>query len=650
MQRTIARHLFGLILALAGLTSSITLMMGPARVASAQTVAPGWSHTGNLNRARYSVPATLLPNGKVLIAGGDYIVSDLTAELYDPTTGSWSTTGSATWARGPFVWPPGTLNITATLLPNGKVLVAGGSMGDGCFPTAELYDSTAGTWSTTGSLKTARESHTATLLPNGKVLVAGGFDYDSASLNSAELYDPATGLWSNTGSLKTPRVFHTATLLPNGKVLVAGGFDGPGYDDDPGHLDQSLDSAELYDPDTGIWSSTGNLNTALLHHTATLLPSGKVLVAGGADNQGAHSAEVYDPATGTWGSTGDLNRARAGHTATLLPSGQVLAVGGDSNGRSADLYDPATGTWSITASTDEPLFGPATLLPNGKVLVTNYDRTAELYDPGTNATPNLIDDPQFFVRQHYRDFLNREPDANGLAFWTNEIALCGGDAQCVDAKRINVSASYFLSIEFQQTGYLVYRTYEASYGNLPSAPVPLKLSEFQFDTQKIGKGVVVNQTGWETVLENNQQAFMLEFVQRPTFASAFTISLTPAEFVDQLFANAGVTPSASDRLAAISDFGSATTTSDQAGRSRALRRVAENSTLTQQEFNRAFVLMQYFGYLRRNPNDAPDLNFDGYNFWLTKLNSFNGNFINAEMVKAFIQSDEYRHRFEQGGR
>ncbi|MBA2703898.1 MAG: hypothetical protein H0U60_08605, partial [Blastocatellia bacterium] len=211
----------------------------------------------------------------------------------------------------------------------------------------------------------------------------------------------------------------------------------------------------------------------------------------------------------------------------------------------------------------------------------------------------------------------------------------------------NVSAAYFLSIEFQQTGYLVYRIYKASYGNLPNAPVPIRLSEFTPDTQKIGQGVIVNQTGWEQRLENNKQAFATEFVQRSRFTSAYPTSLTPDQFVDTLFANAGVIPSASDRAAAISEFASPMTTNDAAARARALRRVAENSTLAQQEFNRAFVLMQYFGYLRRNPNDAPEatLDFQGYNFWLTKLNQFNGNFIQAEMVKAFLVSTEYRQRF-----
>ncbi len=261
--------------------------------------------------------------------------------------------------------------------------------------------------------------------------------------------------------------------------------------------------------------------------------------------------------------------------------------------------------------------------------------------------PNRIDDPQFFVSQHYRDFLSREPDASGLAFWTNEITSCGTNTQCIEVKRINVSAAFFLSIEFQETGYLVYRFYKAAYGNLPGAPVPVRLNEFLPDTQQIGQNVVVGVGNWQTQLEINKQAFASQFVGRARFASAYPDSITPAQFVDALFANAGVTPSATERAAAINEFGGAGTSADTAARARALRRVAENATLGQQEFNRAFVLMQYFGYLRRNPNDAPEpgLNFDGYNFWLNKLNQFNGNFVNAEMVKAFITSGEYRQRF-----
>jgi Tol biopolymer transport system component len=260
-------------------------------------------------------------------------------------------------------------------------------------------------------------------------------------------------------------------------------------------------------------------------------------------------------------------------------------------------------------------------------------------------SPNPIDDPQLFVRQHYLDFLGREPDPAGLAFWTNEITSCGADQQCLEAKRVNVSVAFFLSIEFQQTGYLVYRIYKSSYGDLPGMPVPIKLDEFSPDTQRISQGVIVNQTGWEQILENNKQAFTSDFVQRSRFTSAFPPSMTPAEFVDKLFANAGLTASGTDYLAGISEFGAATNSGDVAARARALRMVAESPTLAQQDLNRAFVLMQYFGYLRRNPNDLPDSNFDGYYFWLNKLDQFNGNYINAQMVKAFIVSIEYRQRF-----
>jgi hypothetical protein len=276
-----------------------------------------------------------------------------------------------------------------------------------------------------------------------------------------------------------------------------------------------------------------------------------------------------------------------------------------------------------------------------------YDSMPSWQSVALNIPPgvNPLDDAQFFVRQHYQDFLNREPDADGLAFWTNEITSCGNDQQCIDVKRINVSAAYFLSIEFQQTGYLVYRFYKASYGNALDAPVPVRLNEFLPDTKEIGQGLVVNQSGWEQLLESNKQTFATEFVQRSRFVSAYPTSMSSEQFVDALFANAGVTPSASERTAAINEFSFGATTNDVAARTRALRRVAENSTLAQQEFNRAFVLMQYFGYLRRNPNDAPDANFAGYTFWLNKLDSFNGDFAQAEMVKAFINSAEYRQRF-----
>jgi serine protease AprX len=261
-----------------------------------------------------------------------------------------------------------------------------------------------------------------------------------------------------------------------------------------------------------------------------------------------------------------------------------------------------------------------------------------------NATP--IDTAEYFVRQHYLDFLNREPDHSGLLFWSDQILSCGGDGPCHERRRANVSAAFFVSIEFQETGYLVYRIYKSAYGNA-SPPVPVRFNEFLPDTQQIGQGVVVGASNWQNQLENNKIIFAQTFVARSRFTTAFPTTMSPTEFVNALYANAGVTPLDTERNSVIAEFGAATNTTDAAARARALRRVAENATLAQLEFNRAFVLMQYFGYLRRNPDDAPEpgLNYDGYNFWSNKLNQFNGNYIAAEMVKAFINSDEYRNRF-----
>jgi pimeloyl-ACP methyl ester carboxylesterase len=340
-----------------------------------------WTATGPLAMERAFHTATLLPSGKVLVAGGfsenaGFLAS---AELYDPAAGTWAPTGPLATAR----W-----YHTATLLPSGKVLVVGGANNDsGFLASAELYDPATGTWAATGPLAVAPLLHTATLLPNGKVLVVGGEGSGGTGrLARAELYDTAAGTWAATGYLATAHSAHTATLLTDGKVLVAGGYVGSDW----------LASAELYDPATGTWAATGSLATARDDHTATLLPSGKVLVAGGRGSGGNDylaSIELYDPAAGTWAVTGFLATARSGHTATILPSGKVLVAGGFNSGSylsSAELYDPATGNWSSTGNLGTAHYAhTATLLPNGKVLVAggfsngSYIPSAELYDSGT---------------------------------------------------------------------------------------------------------------------------------------------------------------------------------------------------------------------------------------------------------------------------
>lgn len=260
-------------------------------------------------------------------------------------------------------------------------------------------------------------------------------------------------------------------------------------------------------------------------------------------------------------------------------------------------------------------------------------------------------DSDFFVRQHYTDFFSREPDPGGLAFWKNQLDECT-TTECREIRRTNVSAAFFLSIEFQQTGYLVERLYKVAYGaalgnstfggNHQIAVPIVRFNEFLADTQQIGRGVIIGQAGAPETLEKNKQTLISEFVLRSRFLTAFPYSMSTSQFVDTLNTNSGgaLSPTERDQLVLDLNYGAKT-------RAEVLRAVAEDSDLFSSESNRAFVLVQYFGYLRRNPNDAPEngLDYTGFDFWLSKLNQFNGNFVNAEMVKAFIVSGEYQQRF-----
>jgi hypothetical protein len=314
-----------------------------------------WATTGSMKNAREDQTATLLQNGQVLVAGGFDGASYLaSADLYDPATGKWSTTGSMNTARD---------GHTATLLPNGQVLVAGGENSAGYLSSAELYNPASGTWTVTGSMNTARVSHTATLLPNGQILVAGGEAFINGSpviFSTAQLYNPATGTWTKTGSMSVAREMHTATLLPNGQVLVAGGY----------HLDRSqndsLASAELYLPAQGQWSATGSLNTARYGHSAVLFTNGQALVLDGVDQSSGgtfnlNTTELYNPATGTWAVNGNTFKYGEGFSVTLLATGKVLLAGGIvgayPNERvtgAAELYDPSVGTSASTGSMTIP--------------------------------------------------------------------------------------------------------------------------------------------------------------------------------------------------------------------------------------------------------------------------------------------------------
>src|SRR5271156_3791068 len=317
-------------------SSSYTNATGYVGLSSIEVYDPGTGTfteiVGDDGAGIYGHTATLLQNGEVLLAGGfvnsvwDYggiSGSDNGAGLYDSATGVFSGTGNMTANRG---------DHTATLLANGKVLIAGGADQDPTgtgLASAELYDPSTGTFTQTGSMAVGRFLHTATLLQDGRVLIAGGV-LTSASdpVATAEVYDPATGIFTMTGAMGTARERHTATLLADGRVLIVGGTTSTG----------ATATVEVYDPSTGSFSVTGSMAEARTFHTATLLPNGKVLVAGGGDENS--TAEVYDPATASFSITGGMEIGRSGHTATLLPNGSVLVAGGGifAGLASAELY------------------------------------------------------------------------------------------------------------------------------------------------------------------------------------------------------------------------------------------------------------------------------------------------------------------------
>ena len=432
--------------------------------------------------------------------------------------------------------------------------------------------------------------------------------------------------------------------------------------------------AQALDPSDASGASTTDGCTALTNPSAV---AGKVAIIDrgscnftvkvrNAQNAGAVGVIIANSSTGVFGGLGgsdptitipsvmvtfaDGNTIKgqlgAGVNATLLVDGSTPS-GVDAQGH-PQLYAPTTfSSGSSVSHFDTVLFPNQLMEPNisGDLLhsvAVPADLTgSELREVGWAFNP--IGDANFFVRQHYLDFLNREPDASGLAFWRDDVLGCGTDKACVEVKRINVSAAFFLSIEFQNTGNLVYKMYKSGFGNLAGKPVAVRRADFVTDTRTVASTpaqVVVGVTGWEAQLETNKQAFALAFVQRAAFQAAHG-GQPAAAYVDSLFQNAGVTPTAGERQAAVNAFGGG----GASGQAAALRSVAESSSVTAGTRNEAFVLMQYFGYLQRDPDSGPDTTFEGYSFWLTKLNQFGGDYIAAEMVKAFITSDEYILRF-----
>lgn len=374
------------------------LLLGPAGgIALAQSQG-AFAPTGSMTTQRMGHTATLLTNGKVLIAGGSAIIPGwpvwASAELYDPLTHTFALTGSMTVPRS---------GHTATLLPDGRVLIAGGfaSQENGSrgnlLASTELYDPSTNTFTASGPMTKPRHGHTATLLNTGKVLITGGeSSVNSVIESSAELYDPLTGMLTGTGSMAAVRASHVAVLLPNGRVLIVGG-------DICG--DNGQPNPELYDSVAGQFilarPSSYPPTWGLSALSASLLPNGNVLslLSDGCDVTGG--SEVYDLVNGTFTATAGMGPITGYNTASLLPEGRVLIAGrnffADGSG-SAELYDPATGSFTaVDATPKREELHTATLLPDGTVLLAggwiccgSSVSTAEIYHPAHPAPSPVL--------------------------------------------------------------------------------------------------------------------------------------------------------------------------------------------------------------------------------------------------------------------
>lgn len=357
--------------------------------------------TNSMSFARGTHTTTLLEDGRLLVAGGDDGSGRLeaitaTVELYDPSTGRWEPAEELGRQR---------TQHAALLLNDGRVLLVGGAgviqakideqQIDQPLIEADLFDPTSESWSFTGEISTPRDHVAATLMSNGSVLIAGGNDgqgTDTSVLASAEVFDPATGQWSTTGSMSLPRQGHSLVALDNGTALVAGGDAG----DDP------FQSVEIYDPASGTWSATADMADARERFAAVALQDGRVLALGGGGASGhLASAEIYDPGSGAWSSAAEMSSPRLKPAAVVLQDGKVLVVGGLGAGQfltTAELYDPATDSWSDAGSIETGRgFHTATLVDDGRVVVTGGfgfsgpTNSTEIYDPGTNTW--LVADP-----------------------------------------------------------------------------------------------------------------------------------------------------------------------------------------------------------------------------------------------------------------
>jgi hypothetical protein len=535
----------------------------------------------------------------------------------NPTGRSFTVDGTSYTSTQTFTWTPGSNHTIATSSPQ-----------SGATGTQYVWTN----WSDSGAMSHTVSPNVATTYtanfttqylltmnfgPGGIVRPTTGF-YDSGQAVNISV-SPAANFsfngWTGTGTGSFTGIFKSATVTMNGPITEAAAF--------------------------------GSANTTLQF---------------GAASYGANESDGSVTITVT--RVGDLNSAPL-----------VAYVTTDGTGKEGRDYVSSQGILTFAKGEASKTF-KVLLIDNGfadsnRTVILNLVNVASAFlgdqisavltisDNDAGKPPaNPVDTPRSFVQFNYYDFLARTPDAGGWDFWTNEITKCGSNTSCAEVARVNTSGAFFLSIEFQETGYLIERIYKVAYGDATGSSgtggphqlaVPVvRFADFIRDADLIQRNLVVLQPGWQELLENNKRVYTDLFVRTTRFTQAYNPDMSVTEFIDRVNKNAGNVLSASERQTAINRFGTNPVDSNNfTARANTLRQIAEDPDMVAAERNRAFVLMQYFGYLRRNPDDAPEASRDysGYDFWLTKLNQAKGDYIAAELVKAFIASSEYRQRF-----
>ena len=601
--------------------------------------------SGAVQQRGVGLALALQPDGKILI-GGDFTTFNGVAR---GSVARLSADGSLDTSFNPGSGANGEVNDLA-LQPDGKIVIGGNfTQYNGVARERIARANPDGSLDTSFDPGTGANAqvNTITLMSGGRILIGGFFtQVNGASRNRiARLnvngsldasFDPGSGFND---------IVLTTTLQPDGKILIGGVF--TQYNGVPRFAaarllgDSACPAPVSVQFSSATFSVTEGCVPATLTVTLTGAPSGPVSVDYTVTEGTAKQKTDFTYVAGTVLPSASSSAQAAGR----FISGQLEFAPGETEKEITVLITEdgfAEGTEHLTATLSNP---------RGATLGGVAAATLNINDNETvNSATNPIDDAGTYVCQLYHDFLHRQPDPAGHAFWTEGITRCGPDQACVSGKRHDVAAAFFLSIEFQQTGYFVYRAYEAGLDRRPT------YEEFMRDLNGVGLGVEVGIGDWQQRLAGQRRAFAEWMAQTDAFKATFPDGMAAGAFADKLFQNADVAPTGTEREAVVSAYG----VGDAQGRAAALVAAIESGSAYNRLYNPGFVLIEYFGFMRRDPEDPPDSDLSGYNFWLQKMDTFTlpgedarlesdafGRIKRAEMVRAFIVSTEYRGRFGQ---